>query len=254
MGPDLGAEAVLERRDDPAAARVVLRVGGRDHEQVERQADREAADLDVALLEDVEQADLDPLGQVRQLVEREDPAVGTRDEAVVEGQLVRQVAALGDPDRVHLADQVGDRDVGGRELLRVAAVPVDPVDRGDVAALGDDRPCRRADRGERVVVELAAADHRQPLVEQVDEGARKAGLGLSSLAEEDDVLAGEERVLDRREDGLVVADDAREGGSPGARRADEVGAQLLLDRPRLPARVAQLSDRAGEAGRRGVGG
>ena len=67
---------------------VVLRVGRGDDEQVERQADREAADLDVALLEDVEQADLDPLGEVGQLVDRDDAAVGARDEAVVERQLV----------------------------------------------------------------------------------------------------------------------------------------------------------------------
>ena len=72
VGPDLRPEAVLERRDDPAARGVVLRVGRGDHEQVERQADDEAADLDVALLEDVEQADLDPLGQVGQLVDGDD--------------------------------------------------------------------------------------------------------------------------------------------------------------------------------------
>ena len=70
VGPDLRPEAVLERRDDPAARGVVLRVGRGDHVQVERQPDDEAADLDVALLEDVEQADLDPLGQVGQLVDR----------------------------------------------------------------------------------------------------------------------------------------------------------------------------------------
>ena len=99
VGPDLRPETILERRDDPAAARVVLRVGRRDDVQVEWQADLEAADLDVALLEDVEQADLDPLGEVRQLVDREDAAVGPRDQAVVERQLVAEVAALGDPDR-----------------------------------------------------------------------------------------------------------------------------------------------------------
>ena len=37
--PDLRPEAVLERRDDPAAARVVLGVRAGDDEQVERQAD-----------------------------------------------------------------------------------------------------------------------------------------------------------------------------------------------------------------------
>ena len=140
--PDLRPEAVLERRDDPAAARVVLGVGAGDDEEVERQADREAADLDVALLEDVEQADLDPLGEVRQLVDREDAAVRARDQAVVERQLVAQVAALGDADRVDLADQVGDRDVGRRELLGVAPVARQPVDRRLVAVLVDDRPGR----------------------------------------------------------------------------------------------------------------
>ena len=122
VGPDLRPEAVLERRDDPAARGVVLRVGRGDDVQVERQPDDEAADLDVALLEDVEQADLDPLGEVGQLVDRDDAAVGARDEPVVEGQLVGQVAALGDLDRVDLADEVGDRDVGRGELLGVAPV------------------------------------------------------------------------------------------------------------------------------------
>ena len=88
VGPDLRPEPVLERRDDPAARGVVLRVGRGDDVQVERQPDDEAADLDVALLEDVEQADLDPLGEVGQLVDRDDPAVGARDEPVVERQLV----------------------------------------------------------------------------------------------------------------------------------------------------------------------
>ena len=73
MRPDLRAQAILERRDDAAAAGVVLRVGAGHHEQVQRQAQGVAAHLDVALLEDVEQAHLDPLGQVRQLVERETP-------------------------------------------------------------------------------------------------------------------------------------------------------------------------------------
>ena len=69
---DLGADAILERRDDLAARRVVLGVGGEEHHDVERQPDREAFDLDVALLQDVEQADLDLAGEIGQLVDRED--------------------------------------------------------------------------------------------------------------------------------------------------------------------------------------
>ena len=73
VGPDLGTEPVLERRDDPAARGVILGVRAGDDVQVERQADREAADLDVALLEHVEQPDLDALGEIGQLVDRDDP-------------------------------------------------------------------------------------------------------------------------------------------------------------------------------------
>ena len=84
----LGPEPVLERRDDAAAVRVVVGVRGRDEQQVERQPDPVAADLDVALLQDVEQRDLDPLGQVGELVDRHDAAVGPRDHPVVDRELV----------------------------------------------------------------------------------------------------------------------------------------------------------------------
>ena len=205
---DLRAEAVLERRDDAAAVRVVLRVRRRDEHDVERQADLVAADLHVALLEHVEQADLDALGEVGQLVDREDAAVGARHEAVVDRELVGEVAALGDLDRVDLADEVGDRRVGRRELLAEATVAVHPVDRRLVAALGDEHAGVRRDRVVRVVVDLAARDDRHPLVEQVDERADHARLRLTALAEEDHVVAGEQRVLELREHGVLVADYA----------------------------------------------
>jgi hypothetical protein len=77
-------EAVLQRRDDAAAVGVVLRVGAGHDVDIDRQAELEPADLHVALLDQVQQPDLDPLGQVRKLVDGEDPAVGTRHQAVVD--------------------------------------------------------------------------------------------------------------------------------------------------------------------------
>ena len=234
---DLGAEAVLEGRDDPAAVGVVLRVRAGDHVHVDRQADLVAADLDVALLHDVEQADLDALGQVRKLVDREEPAVGPRHEPVMDGQLVAKIAALGDLDRIDLADEVGDRDVRGRELLAVAAVAGDPADLGLVPALGDGLTAGLADRRERVVVDLAAGHPRHLGVEQVGQEARHARLGLAALAEEDDVLAGQDRVLDLRQHALLVTDDSREEVLALLEPCDQVVAQLLLHRLRLiPAR------------------
>ena len=126
--PDLRAESVLQRRDDPPAAGVVLGVGAGDHEQVELQAHPVAAHLDVALLHHVEEADLDALGQVRQLVEAEDGPMRPRQQPVVDRELVGQVAALGHLDRVHLADEVGDADVRGAELLAVPILRRPPAD------------------------------------------------------------------------------------------------------------------------------
>ena len=93
MRADLAADAVLERRDDLAARGVVFRIGGEHQHQVQRQAHRIAFDLHVAFLHDVEQADLDLAGQIGQLIDGEDAAVGARQQAVVHGQLVGDVVA-----------------------------------------------------------------------------------------------------------------------------------------------------------------
>ena len=133
VGADLGAEAVLERGDDPAAVGVVLGVGAGHDEHVERQPQDVAADLDVALLHHVEHRDLDPLGEVGQLVDRDDAAVAARDQPEVDGLRVAEVTALGHLHRVDVADQVGDRRVRRRQLLGVPLVAVAPRDAQVVA-------------------------------------------------------------------------------------------------------------------------
>ena len=105
---DLRSESVLERGDDPAARGVILRVGAGYDEEVQVEPNAIAADLDVALLHHVEQPHLDPFREIGQLVDDEDPAMGARQQPVVDRQLVGQVAALGDLDRVDLADEVRD--------------------------------------------------------------------------------------------------------------------------------------------------
>ena len=146
MRADLGAEAVLERRDDAAAVGVVLGVGAGDEQQVQRQPQRVAADLDVALLQHVEQRDLDALGEVGQLVDGEDAAVGARHQAVVHGLGVAEGAALGHLDRVDVADQVADAGVRRGQLLAVPLAAVLPADRQVVAELGVQPTAARADR------------------------------------------------------------------------------------------------------------
>ena len=76
-----------------------------------------------------------------------------------------------------------------------------------------------ADRGVRIVVDLAAGDDRHPLVEQAGERADDARLGLAALAEEDDVVTGEQCVLQLRHDRVLVAEHAVEQRLAGGDRA-----------------------------------
>src|SRR5260370_38469599 len=183
-------------------------------------------------MEEVEQPDLDALGEVRQLVEREDPAMRARQQPVEDGQLVAEVAALGYLDRVALADEVGDSDVGGGQLLAVAPVAREPGHLDGVAALGHALPARGADRRQRVVVDLAAREHGHRLVEQAGEQPRDPRLGLAAPTEQHDVLAAQHVVLDLGAHRLVVSDDAGPKDLPPPQPADSVVAHLLLYRLR----------------------
>ena len=207
------------------AVGVVLGVGAGDDEHVERQPQHVAADLDVALLHDVEHRHLDALGEVGQLVDRDDAAVAARDEAEVDGLGVAEPAALGHPHRVDVTDQVGDAGVGGGELLGVPLVAVPPLDRQVVTALG--RPPLRlhGDRLERVLAQLGPGDDRRPLVEQADQAAQQAGLALAALAEQHDVVAGEQGALELGDDA------AAEAVQPGPRvvAGREGGEQVVAD-------------------------
>jgi hypothetical protein len=245
VGADLGAEPVLQRGDDAAAVRVVLGVGRGHQHHVEGQADLVAPDLNVALLQHVEETDLDPLGEVGQFVDGEDPPVGAGDEPVVDGQFVGQVAALGHPDGVDLADEVGDRRVGRRQLLAEALSAMNPGDRRVVALLGHEIPGRLGDRVVGVVVDLAAGHHRRPLVEQVDQGPDDAGLGLPPFPEEDHVVPGQQGVLELREHRVLVTQEPGHDRLAGGHAGHGVHPHLLLDRPGLPAALPELSDGLG---------
>ena len=254
VGADLRADAVLERRDDLAARRVVLRVGAEDQHDVERQPHRVALDLDVAFLKDVEEADLHLAGEVGQLVDREDAAVRARQQPVVHRQLVGELqAGARGLDRIEVADEVGDRDVGRRQLLDVARVAVEPGDRQVVARLPDARAARRAERRQRVVMDLAARDDRDRLVEQTDERAQDAALRLAAQAEQDEVVARQHRVDDLRHDRVVEADDPGKERRARAQALDQVAADLVLDAaPQDPAGGdvrAQLAECCGPRGR-----
>ena len=87
---DFGADAILERRDDLSARSVVFGVRGKNEHHVERQAHWITLNLHVAFLHDVEEADLNLAGEIRQLVDSEDAAVGAWQQPIMNRQLVAQ--------------------------------------------------------------------------------------------------------------------------------------------------------------------
>ena len=113
---DHRADAVLELRDHLAAAVVGGRVGREEDQHVDVEPDRIAADLHVALFEDVEQADLHQFVQLGQFVHGEDAAVHPRNQAEVQGLLGRHARAAGQLGGVDLADDVGELRARGQPL------------------------------------------------------------------------------------------------------------------------------------------
>ena len=249
VGADLGTEAVLERGDDPPAVGVVLRVRAGDQQHVQGQPQRVAAHLDVALLHDVEQRDLDAFGEVGQLVDRDDTAVRARDQPEMDGLRVTERAALGHLDRVDVADQVGDGGVGCRELLGVALGTVPPLHGQGVAQLGGAADRGGGDGFVGVLAELGAGDDGSPLVEQADEGAEQPGLALAALAQQDEVVAGEQGALELGQHGRLEADDAGPGIAALAQGGEEVLAEFGLDVALRVTGGAQRAEGVGKIGR-----
>src|SRR5439155_5986899 len=106
----------------------------------------------------------------------------------------------------------------------------------------DARAARRAERRERIVVDLAAGDDRYPFVEQIHEPAQNPALRLTTEPEEDEVVPGKDRVHELRDDRLVVADDAGEKAVAGLQLAHQVVTDFLLDRPRMMTRLAEFAE------------
>src|SRR5579862_864738 len=141
----------------------------------------------------------------------------------------RERTALGDPDRIDVADQVTDARVRGGELLAVPFARVPPGDGELITELGSEPAAPRAARLVRMVVDLAALHGWGPLVEQPGQGADQAGLTLTALPEQDDVVPRDQGPLEVRQDGLAEPDDAREGVLPGPHHGKQVLPDLVLD-------------------------
>jgi hypothetical protein len=101
-----------------------------------------------------------------------------------------------------------------------------------------------------IVVDLRVGHDGQPLVEQAVQGPDDPGLGLAPLAEEDDVVAGQDGVLQLGQHGVL---EAQHPGPPAAGRR-RCGPRRCAGSPRppgsTPPRLTQPAER-GDVRRRG---
>src|SRR5206468_5746131 len=135
------------------------------------------------------------------------------------------------------SEHVGDRDVGSGELFDIAFLTREPGDRQPIVFGGHARAAGRAERSQRIVVNLAPGHDRNLLVEQVDQTSQDAALRLAAETEQDEIVPRKDGVDELRYDRFVVSDDAGEQPLAGLKLSNEVVSDLFLDRAHAGTRV-----------------
>ena len=95
-----------------------------------------------------------------------------------------------------------------------------------------------------MIVDLAPLDDGHLGVEELDHRAHEARLGLAALAQQDQVVAGQDAALQRRQHGVVEPDEAGEEVLAGLQPREQVVAELLLHGSVGVARGPELADGA----------
>src|ERR1700728_4216050 len=158
MRLNLRANAILQRRNNFSSCRVVLRIRAEDKCNIERQTNRISLNLHVALLHDGEQSHLDLPSQIGQYVDRKYPAIGARQQSVMNGQLARQfVSATSRLNRIDVADQIGDGHVRRSKFFNIALIWREIRDRRSVSESRNFLAASLADRRIRAVVNFASS-------------------------------------------------------------------------------------------------
>ncbi len=99
-------------------------------------------------------------GEIGELVDGENAAIGARQESIVNGEFVGKIAAAaGGTYGIDVANDVGHGDVGSGKLFDETLVAGHPGDGRGVALIGDFLAAGAANRPQGVVVNLAAGDN-----------------------------------------------------------------------------------------------
>src|SRR5438876_945782 len=132
------------------AVGVMLGIRAEDQAHVQIQPERIPANLHIPLLQHIEQADLNARRHVLHCVDGENPAIGTRDQAIVHRRFIRKIPPFGMFHQVDLPDQIRDGDIRRRQFFLIPIAAMRPLNFRIIRLLGDDALSHFRGRGDRV--------------------------------------------------------------------------------------------------------
>src|SRR5208283_997943 len=199
----------FQRRNNFSASGVVLRIGGKNQQNIKRQAQWVSFNLNIAFLHDVEQPNLNFPSQIGQLVHCKYSSVSARKQAVMNRQFVRKIATTSrSPDGVNVPDDIGNRNVWRGQFLHVPLIPGHPRDGSIVALDSHFLSTRTANRTQRVIVNLAPCNHWNFLVKKLDQSAKNPALRLPPQSEKNKIVAREQGIHDLRHYAVLIPENA----------------------------------------------
>src|SRR5690606_14156014 len=136
-------------------------------------------------------------------------------------------------------------DVGSGQLLDVSLLATRPDDRRLVALLLEQLTTEPGDGTKGIVVHLGTGQDRDLVVEQRHQLTQNAALGLPPQSEQNEVVAAQYGVHDRRHLTVVVPDNARKQALAAPHPGDQVLPQFQLDGTASIPRCPKLTYSAG---------
>src|SRR5262245_27507624 len=207
VGFDLGSDSIFERSNDLAAGSVILWICREHNNDIERQPHRIALNLNVALLHDIEQADLNLAGEIRQLVNSENSSIRSGKQTVVHTEFAaNRMTALRGLNWVDVADDIGNRDVRRRKLFDISLVPTAILNKCAITEFGNEIAATSTDRLEGIVIDFATGNDGNDFIQQRNQIAQDPAFGLSPQPEKDHVVPRKNRVDRLWNDRFFVSD------------------------------------------------
>ena len=151
-------------------------------------------------------------------------------------QLVRQIPPLGNLNRVNLPNQIRHRNIRRRQLLAIPLLPTHPHNRRVIPLRLQDPPALRANRNQRIAIQIAPRQRRHCLIQQPDHMPNKPRLSLPPLPQQNHILPRQNRILQLRNNRILKPDYPRKQLLPRLNLANQIPPYLFLDAARhIPA-------------------